>query len=259
MKLSIITAVYNSADTVGWAINSIANQSYANLEHLIIEGKSTDNSLDVIKEYAHPRMILHSDADTGIYDALNKGLSHASGDVIGFVHSDDFLANNQVIEKIARVFEDPNVDAVFSDLDYVSQKNAQQVIRHWTAGEYNPKVLGRGWMPPHPTLYLRKEVYKRLGNFDTNFRIAADYDLILRTFPQLNGKAVYIPEVFYKMRLGGASNRNFAQIQQKMREDYHAIKRNSIGGLPTLAWKNLSKLRQFKLLSNTAHCSQKKV
>jgi len=189
-------------------------------------------------------MRLISEPDEGIYDALNKGVQNATGDVIGFIHSDDFLAHDEVLVRIAAAFEDPEVEAVFSDLDYVAQADTTWVIRHWSTGAFHPRRLKYGWMPAHPTLYLRREVYERFGLYDTNFGISADYDFILRYFSQVTGQSVYIPEL-YKMRLGGVSNRNLAKIRQKMTEDLLAIRRNRVGGVHTLALKNLSKVGQF--------------
>lgn len=245
MKISVITAVWNSEATVGEAIASVAAQTHPDLEHVIIEGKSKDGSLAAIERAAHDRMRLISEPDDGIYDALNKGIRHATGDIIGFIHSDDFFAHDGVLARIAAAFEDPRVEAVFSDLDYVSKSDTSRVIRHWSTGPFHPKRLKYGWMPAHPTLYLRRELYERFGDYDINFGIAADYDFILRYFTQATGKAVYIPEVLYKMRVGGVSNRNWAKIRQKMKEDLLAIRRNRVGGLHTMAMKNFSKVGQF--------------
>lgn len=245
MKISVITAVYNSEATVGEAIASVAAQTYPDVEHLVVEGKSKDGSLAAIERASHDRMRLISEPDEGIYDALNKGVRNATGDVVGFIHSDDFLAHDGVLARIAAAFADPAVEAVFSDLVYVSQADTSRVIRHWSTGAFHPRRLKYGWMPAHPTLYLRREVYERFGTFDKNMRIAADYDFILRYFSQATGKSVYIPEVLYKMRVGGVSNRNWAKIRQKMQEDMLAIRRNRVGGLHTLAFKNLSKVGQF--------------
>ena len=244
MKISVITAAWESEATVGDAIASVAAQTYPNLEHLIIEGNSEDGTLAAIERTAHPRMRLISEPDEGVYDALNKGVENATGDVIGFIHSDDFLAHDEVLVRIAAAFEDPEVEAVFSGLDYVAQADTTRVIRHWSTGAFHPRRLKYGWMPAHPTLYLRREVYERFGLYDTNFGISADYDFILRYFSQVTGQSVYIPEL-YKMRLGGVSNRNLAKIRQKMTEDLLAIRRNRVGGVHTLALKNLSKVGQF--------------
>ena len=253
MKISVITAVWNSEATVGEAIASVAGQTHADLEHVIMEGNSSDGSLAAIERAAHDRMRLISEPDEGIYDALNKGVKNATGDVIGFIHSDDFLAHNGALARIAAAFDDPAVEAVFSDLDYVSQADTSRVIRHWSTGPYHPRRLKYGWMPAHPTLYLRRGVYERFGAYDKNLRIAADYDFILRYFSQATGKSVYIPEVLYKMRVGGVSNRNWAKICQKMEEDMLAIRRNRVGGVYTLALKNLSKVSQFLVRPQRSH------
>ena len=249
MKISVITAVYNSEETVGQAIETVASQTYQDVEHLVIEGKSSDKSLAEIERAGHPRMRVISEPDEGIYDALNKGLRNASGDVVGFVHSDDFFAHNGVLGRIAEEFEDPAVEAVFGDLDYVAKDDTSRVIRHWSTGPFTPQKLKRGWMPAHPTLYLRREVYERFGDYDISFSIAADYDFILRYFTQATGKSVYIPEVLYKMRIGGVSNRKWDSFRQKTKEDMLAIRRNRVGGPPTLAFKNLSKVGQFLVRS----------
>ncbi|OWY14200.1 glycosyltransferase [Thioclava sp. JM3] len=166
----------------------------------------------------------------------------ASGDI---VHSDDLLAHQDVLSRVAGAFEDPQVEAAFSNPDYVSQADTTKVVRHWATGPYSAAKLRRGWMPAHPTLYLRRSVYVRLGGFDTSFRIAADYDFILRYFSQATSRSVYIPEVLYKMRLGGVSNRNLARIREKMGEDWRAIRGNKVGGVMTIVSKNFSKLGQF--------------
>lgn len=245
MKISVITAVYNSQVTVGEAIASVASQRYSDVEHLVVEGKSKDKSLAVIQRARHDRMRLISEPDGGIYDALNKGIRNASGDVLGFVHSDDVLAHENVLTSIASAFQNPAVDAVFSDLVYVSQTDTSRVVRYWKAGAFCPRCLNYGWMPPHPTLYVRREVYEKFGDYDTNLGIAADYDFILRFFSQRDSQAVYIPEVLYQMRTGGVSNQNLNKIFQKMSEDLLVIRRNRIGGFHTLVFKNLFKARQF--------------
>ena len=252
LKISIITAVYNSEATVGEAIASVARQRFPGLEHVIIEGKSKDNSLDAVYRAGHDRMVVFSEADKGIYDALNKGIARATGDVIGLVHSDDYLADDGVLQRIADAFSDPAVEAIFGDLDYVARENTSHVIRHWSTGPFHPRRLRRGWMPAHPTLYLRRAVFERMGTYDTGFQIAADYDFILRYFSQTQARPVYIPEVLYKMRVGGVSNRSLSKIFHKTREDYTALRRNRVGGIFTLAAKNLSKLGQFAVKqSNT--------
>ncbi|MGI9511328.1 MAG: glycosyltransferase family 2 protein [Anderseniella sp.] len=246
MKISVITAVLNRRDTLADAVRSLQAQSHENFEHVVMDAGSTDGSLEVLNRLADLRMSLTSEPDDGIYDALNKGMNRATGDVIGLMHSDDVFASPSVLELVARAFDDCDVDAVYGDLQYVSAKHPERVIRHWTAGEFSASKLKRGWMPPHPALYVRKSVVESWGGYDTSYQIAADYDAILRWFGTAKIRARYVPEVFVKMRVGGESNRSVERILQKSREDYRALRSNEVGGMAALAWKNLSKLGQFK-------------
>lgn len=245
MIISVITAVYNNRATIANALDSILGQSYPTVESVVIDGASTDGTRELLHDYASRLSVVVSEPDKGIYDALNKGIRHATGDVVGFMHSDDEFGDCMSLERIAEAFADPSVQAVYGDLLYVRKDDPSKVVRYWRAGMFSQRRLGWGWMPPHPTLYVRREVYERVGGFDTRYRIAADYDHILRVFsdPRLN--SVYIPEVLVKMRLGGSSNRSMANIILKSREDFDALRRNRVGGLGTLAWKNLSKISQF--------------
>lgn len=245
MKLSIITAVYNREVTVAQAISSVSAQSYGDVEHVVVDGASRDRTLAEVQRLAHPRMKIISEPDQGIYDALNKGVRAANGEVVGLMHSDDSFAHDRVLEKVAEAFASTGADAVYGDLDYVDAADTSRVIRHWQAGKFTPHLLSRGWMPPHPTLFVRREAMLRLGLYNTDYRIAADYEAILRWFGKGGLSLTYIPEVLVKMRLGGESNRSLGRIILKSREDYRAIRSNGVGGLGTLAWKNLSKLPQF--------------
>jgi glycosyltransferase len=245
MKISIITAVYNSRATLADALDSALAQTHPDKELIVIDGASTDGTLEVIQRYAGRLAQVVSEPDRGIYDALNKGIARASGEVVGLLHADDLYADADVLTRIAAAFADPAVDAVYGDLVYVSQKDTGRVIRHWRAGEYRPARLRWGWMPPHPTLYLRRSLYERHGNFDQQYRIAADYDLILRVLSRIEGRVVYLPQVLVRMRLGGTSNRSLRHILRKSGEDYRALRANHLGGIAALAWKNLSKVSQF--------------
>jgi glycosyltransferase len=186
-----------------------------------------------------------SEPDSGIYHALNKGLALATGEVVGFLHADDVYADGEVLARVAAAFADPAVDAVYGDLVYVRKADTARVVRHWRAGAYDPARLRRGWMPPHPTLYLRRALYERHGVFDRRYRIAGDYDLMLRMLSRLTGRVVYLPQVLVRMRVGGESNRSLSRILRKSREDYRALRENGIGGAGALVWKNLSKIPQF--------------
>jgi glycosyltransferase involved in cell wall biosynthesis len=247
MKFSIITAVYKSAETVGQAIASVVGQSHRDIEHLIIEGASGDDTLAAVEAAAHDRMVVTSEPDKGIYDALNKGIMRANGDVVGLVHADDYLAHDDVLADIAAAFRDPRVEAVYGDLDYVSKNETSRVIRHWSSGSYHGDRLAQGWMPPHPTLYLRRSVFDRIGVYDTRYRIAADYDFVLRYFSETRAQPVYLPQVLVKMRVGGESNRSLGRVIRKSREDYAALRQNQVGGIGTLLRKNASKLSQFRM------------
>ncbi len=245
MKISIITAVFNRRDTIGDALQSLRSQSYRDLEHVVVDGGSSDGTLDVVTAQADDRTVLVSEPDDGIYDALNKGLERATGDVIGLLHSDDMLAGGQVLDAVAAAFSTGDADAVYGDLDYVYRRDTSHVLRRWRSGAFTPARLRYGWMPPHPALFLRRGVVERLGGYDTSFRIAGDYDAILRYFSSDGFRAAYVPEVLVKMRAGGESNRSVGRILRKSREDYRAIRRNGIGGPPTLLLKNIRKLGQF--------------
>lgn len=245
MKISVITATFNCAGTVRDALVSVASQRYGSVEHVIIDGASTDGTWDAIRTHGLDRLVAISEPDRGIYDALNKGIARSSGDVIGFLHADDIFAGPDVLNWVAETFADPSVDAVYGDLQYVRSDDTQRVVRYWRSEPFAPALLARGWMPPHPTLYLRRAVYERLGGFDTSYRIAADYEFILRLFSMPTLHSVYIPHVMVRMRIGGLSNRSLRHIMRKSAEDWRALRRHRIGGLGTLMWKNLGKLGQF--------------
>jgi len=245
MKISIITATYNCEKTVTSTLDSIATQTYPDVEHLIIDGQSSDNTLNLLSCWNAHTFILESSRDQGIYDALNKGIFKASGEVIGFLHADDVLQDEHVLEKIAKAFEDPTIQIVYGDLVYVTQEDLQHVVRTWHSGKFNSRKLRRGWMPPHPTFYARRSLYEQLGGFNLRYRIAADYDCMLRLLCQKSICIKYIPEILVRMRVGGISNRSLRNIIQKSLEDIDVARQNLGGGLVTVLLKNLSKLNQF--------------
>ncbi|MEL6168578.1 MAG: glycosyltransferase family 2 protein [Pseudomonadota bacterium] len=252
MYFSIITACLNRARTMGATMDSLATQRFVDYEHVIVDGGSSDGTLGVIAEKSDPRTRLTSGPDRGIYDALNKGLVRARGDVVGLLHSDDVFADDAVLDDVARAFSNASVDAVYGDLDYVASGPSGRVVRHWRAGPFRPCALRHGWMPPHPTLFLRRRVIDRLGGFDTSYRIAADYEAVLRYFGSAGFQASYLPRVLVRMQLGGASNRSIGQILRKSAEDYRAIRSRGIGGAGTLLAKNASKLSQFIAMGKAA-------
>ena len=226
-------------------MDSLQRQTYPLREHLVQDGGSTDGTLDIIRARADADTRLETARDGGIYDALNRGIARATGDVVGLLHSDDLFAHEGVLSRVAAAFADPSVDGVYGDLEYVAQDDPARVIRYWRSGAYRPERLRRGWMPPHPTLFLRREVFARHGAYDTDFRIAADYEAILRWLTRADLRLAYIPEVLVRMRIGGESNRSLGRILRKSREDLRAIRRHGLGGIGVLAAKNLSKVGQF--------------
>lgn len=210
-----------------------------------MDAGSNDGTISIIEDLADARTILRSGLDQGIYDALNKGKAAATGEVVGVLHSDDCFAAPSVLETVVQAFQDPSVDAVYGDLYYVGRDDPHRVIRNWRSGEFSPEALRWGWMPPHPALFLRRRVIEQYGLYDLSFRIAADYDAILRYFSQPGFRAVYVPEVFVKMRVGGESNRSLERVFVKSREDYRALRKNRVGGISALVAKNLRKVGQF--------------
>jgi glycosyltransferase involved in cell wall biosynthesis len=245
LHISVITSVLNRAATLGDTLRSVAGQQWPTVEHIVVDGGSTDGSLDVIAQHRGGIARMSSAPDNGPYDGLNRGIAMATGDVVGFMHADDTFATPHALERVARAFEDPSVGAVYGDLVYVRKDDASHVVRYWNAGPYQRSQLTHGWMPPHPTFYLRRELYSRLGNFDTRYRIAADYDHMLRVLWRGRVQAAYIPEVLVRMRMGGLSNGSIFNMLSKSREDYSVMRENGIGGLQTLVLKNVTKLPQF--------------
>jgi glycosyltransferase involved in cell wall biosynthesis len=245
VKISVVTAVRNRAATIGHSMESVQAQTFGQIEHVIQDGCSTDGTLDVIGGLADGATHLRSERDGGIYDAINRGIARSTGDVVGLLHSDDFFADDHVIEKVAAAFADPSVQGVYGDLNYVSSTDATRIVRHWRSGGYHIGRLRHGWMPPHPTVYLRREVFEQWGLYDPGLQIAADYDAMLRYLSKGRIQLAYIPEVLVNMRTGGESNRSLGRILRKSREDYLAIRRNDIGGMATLLKKNLRKVDQL--------------
>ncbi|PWG62948.1 glycosyltransferase family 2 protein [Spiribacter halobius] len=244
MKISVITATYNSAQRIDGALDSLAEQTMQNVEHVVIDGGSTDGTVRRVGSAKRVPEIVVSEPDRGIYDALNKGLALATGDVVGFLHSDDRYADEHVLERVMAEFVATDCDAVYGDLEYVAHGPEARVIRYWKGRPYSPRLLRRGWMPAHPTFFMKRRLYEKLGGFDVSYRIAGDYESMLRYF--LAGiDTRYVPHVLVRMRLGGASNGSVAGVLRKMAEDYRAIRHYGVGGAVTLMYKNLSKASQF--------------
>ena len=251
MKVSIITATYNSERSIQRTIDSVVAQDYFDIEHIIIDGGSTDNTLQIIESNKQKISKAISEKDKGIYDALNKGIRIASGDIIGFLNSDDVFTNKHVISRIVNCFQIKKTDVVYGNLVYQSKDDDnKKTIRYWRSNVYSPGCLKWGWMPPHPTVYCKKEVYDTWGGYDDNFKISADYDFILRVFKQPSVSKSFLPAVMVKMDVGGVSNNSIKNILQKSYEDFKAIHRNKTGNVLTVLFKNIRKLNQFNSYKN---------
>lgn len=225
--ITVITVCYNSAATIKDTLGSITRQRYKNFEHLVVDGGSIDGTLEIVRAWnGHPVRLI-SEPDDGLYDAMNKGLALASGEVVGFLNSDDFYANAAVLEEIANVFQDKTLGACFADLVYVSQDN-RRVVRHWRSKSFSKGDFGLGWCPAHPTFYVRKSVVDRYGGFDKTFRLAADAELMMRYLERGEIRSTYIPHVWVRMRIGGQTNQSLKNIFQQNKEVLSALKKNDV-------------------------------
>jgi len=246
MKVSIITAVYNSEKTIEDCIKSIITQSYPEIEHIVIDGGSSDRTLEILERYQEHFAYWLSEKDKGFYDAINKGLKVATGDLVGTLNADDLYAHNSVIEKVVNKIKACEVDSCYGDLIYVHPQDTNKVFRYWKSGDYANGQFRKGWMPPHPTFFVRREIYQRYGGFNLDFKISADYELLLRFFEKHKISTCYLPEVLVKMRWGGKSNRNLLNLARKSYEDYKAWQVNNLeGDWGIIVMKNLSKIPQF--------------
>ena len=246
MKVSIITVCYNSEKTVESTIRSVLAQDHSDIEFIVIDGKSTDKTPAIIEKYRTKIARVVSEKDEGMYHAINKGIALATGEIIGVLNSDDVYADASVISRIAKTFKEKNVDSVYGDLQYVSRENHEKVIRHWKSEPYNEKLFLKGWMPPHPTFFVKRDCYKKYGTFNTSFSISSDYELMLRFLYKHKISSSYIPNVIVKMNVGGISNRSVFSRITANKEDRRAWKINGLKPNSfTLILKPLSKLRQF--------------
>jgi glycosyltransferase len=243
--ISVITITYNSAKTIRDTIESVQNQSYKDVEYIIVDGKSTDTTCDIIREYGDFTKNLKSEKDKGLYDALNKGIQRATGDVVGFLHSDDIFASVDTLKLIAEAFIRFKVDAVYGDLVYVDQADTSKIVRFWRSGKFHRRKALTGWMPPHPTFYAKRKVYTDYGGFNTTFKIAADYESILRFLVRFRISTFYIPLVLIRMRVGGESNKSLKNMIRKSWEDIRAMNINGVFFIAPLFCKNASKFKQF--------------
>ncbi len=246
MKISILTVCYNSAETIEDTIRSVVSQNYSDIEYIIIDGVSKDSTLEIAGRYSTKISRIISEPDSGMYDAINKGLKLASGTVIGILNSDDFYVNETIISEVEATFNNTQCDCLYGDLQYVDRKDTSKIRRHWTSGKYQEGMFYKGWMPPHPTFFIRKDCYQKFGDFNLQLKSAADYELMLRMIHVHKIKVAYIPHVLVKMRVGGKSNVNLKNRIKANREDKLAWSINGVRPkFYTLLMKPLSKLGQF--------------
>ncbi len=245
MKISIITVAYNSAATIRDTLDSVSRQTHPSVEHIVVDGASSDDTCAIVQQYGHVARVL-SEPDRGLYDAMNKGIQLASGDVIGILTSDDFYAHPGVLTQVAGVFQQKNSHALYGDLKYVHRQATQRTVRYWRSGNYRREHFRLGWMPPHPTFFVRREHYEALGGYDLDFRTSADYELMLRFLYKHRLSACYLPEVLVHMRTGGVSNASLRHRWHANREDHKAWVKNGLRPAVYTLWlKPLRKLPQF--------------
>lgn len=241
--ISILTVTYNSFATLKDAYESLSAQSYTEWEWVVQDGGSTDGTVEWLKNLTDLRIRWVTEQDNGIYDALNKAVSMANGDWIGLLHADDLYPHVDVLKHVMNLSEGHN--AIYGDLQYVQATNTSKVLRNWKSGGFSPAKLAKGWMPPHPTLFLKKELYDQAGEFDTQFKIAADYDFVLRVLSRPELRIIYIPEVLMLMRQGGASSK-VSNLFQKSYQDFRILRKNKFKNpLMILIFKITRKLPQF--------------
>ncbi len=246
MKVTIITATYNSQKHLEDCIQSVMQQTHPDIEHIIIDGKTTDDTVNIIKQYSDHIHSWISESDKGMYDAINKGMEMATGDIVGILNSDDMLYDSDVIASIVKTFEENSVGAVYGDLLYVSADDTSKVFRIWKGKKYKRSLFYLGWMPAHPTFYIKRSLIKDYGGYENHYFTAADYEFMARYLFHFKVPACYLPKLLIKMRLGGQSNKNIYQRLRANRRDYLAMKKNKIPfAFIVSVLKPLSKLHQF--------------
>lgn len=245
ITISVITVARNAATTIEHTIRSVAEQGYPNIEHIVVDGGSTDGTLEIIQKHRATIAAFVSEADHGMYDAMNKGLRLASGGIIGFLNADDIYANSRVLETIARTMESQKVDACYGDLVYVDKNRPDRVVRYWRSRIYRDGLFETGWMPAHPTFYARSSAYDKFGGYDLAYRYQSDFELTMRLLAVNRISSAYIPQVLVKMRSGGAS-RGLWHIFMGNIEAYRACRSHSLNVTPLfIARKILSRVPQF--------------
>lgn len=245
MTISIITVSFNSAATIRDTLESVRRQSYPNVEHIVVDGASSDGTLEIVREFSHVRKWV-SEPDRGLYDAMNKGIQMASGEIVGMLNSDDFYVHDEVLARVVAALTQHRAAALYADLRYVHREHIHRTVRYWKSGEFSPSRFRTGWMPPHPTFFVRRSLYQSLGGYNPEFQCSADYELMLRYLYKHRIAVCYLPEVLVHMRTGGLSSRSIRQRWRANREDYRAWLVNDLRPpFYTTLLKPLRKLPQF--------------
>jgi len=251
--VSIITVCYNSEKTIEQTLQSVTSQNYPHIEYIIIDGGSSDNTLNIIEKYRDKIHLVISEKDDGIYHAMNKGIKQAKGDVIGLLNADDLYSDQEVISRIANAFYNPAIDACYGDLIYFSDHAPNKIVRYWQSRDFTPGLFSRGWSPAHPTFFVRKSIYEKHGVFDTSYSMGNDVELMMRLLEKDRIQCAYIPQVLVKMRLGGVSNSKIANIIEQNRNILQAAKKLelNISPLKFIFYKLLDRFQQFNPLTRS--------
>ena len=245
-KLSVITVCRNSEATIEDTLQSVAIQTYPSVEHIVVDGGSSDGTMKIVARFPHVAKAV-SEPDHGIYDAMNKGIRISTGEIIGTLNADDFYAAPDVLARVAALFEDPTIDVCYGDLCYVGYNDPTRIVRYWRSSKFKPDLFLHGWCPPHPTFFVRRSVYDRLGTYDESYKIAADVDLTMRYLEKHRVRSHYLPQVLVKMRMGGSSNKSIRSVIRQNREIWAALRKHGLkpSFLRFAAGKLFSRGRQF--------------
>ena len=245
--VSIVTIVYNNAEYIKDAIQSVLSQDYPHIEYVVIDGGSTDGTIEIVEDYLEQISILLSEPDEGIYDAMNKGIQASTGDIIGFLNSDDFYPSRSVIKRVVETLKNPSLMACFGDLCYVDRNDVSRIVRYWKSSRFVPSLFSKGWCPPHPTFFVRRCIYDQYGGFNLSYKIAADVELMMRFLENYSILVTYIPEILVHMRTGGKTNKNIRNIFLQNQEIWNALKHHELDPkISGFIWGKLrSRLKQF--------------
>lgn len=229
LSFSVITVCFNSAETLGRALQSVADQDWPNVQHIVIDGASKDGTAQILEENQDQLSHVISEPDRGIYDAMNKGLDLAKGDVICFLNADDYYDSNYVLSKVAKAMKQEHLDAIVGDVGFFRKENIHHLVRHYRSGRFTPERLAWGWMPAHPALFMRREVFRRVGHFKTDYQIAADYEYVVRAFcGQEPLRYKHLPEVLVRMQMGGVSTKGIRATIRLNQEIIRACRENGV-------------------------------